>query len=80
MASRPFRFVQASDFHLHQPPHGLADVPDHLAEVLIEAPYRAAARVFDAALAEEADFVLFCAGNLLDPRAGLGRGGRSAAG
>jgi hypothetical protein len=70
MVNRPFRFVQASDFHLEQPPYGLTEVPDHLAEQLVEAPYRAAARVFDVALAEEVDFVLL-AGNLVHPnRAG----------
>ncbi len=43
---------------------------DHLAELLIEAPYRAAARVFDVALQVDADFVVL-AGNLVDPhRAG----------
>jgi hypothetical protein len=52
---------------LHQPLGGLAETPDHLADLLIDAPYRAAAGVFDLALAEGADFVLL-AGGLLDPR------------
>ena len=70
MSSRPLRFVQAGDFQLHQPLRGLVDVPDHLMEKLIEAPYRATERVFDAALAAEVDFVLLT-GNLFDPhRAG----------
>lgn len=70
MSGRPFRFLQASDFHLDQPPHGLAEIPDHLLELLADSPYRAAARVFDLALAEKVDFVLL-AGNLVQPnRAG----------
>jgi exonuclease SbcD len=70
MLGRPFRFLQASDFHLDQPPHGLAEVPDHLMEPLADAPYQAAGRVFDLALSEDVDFVLL-AGGLVDPhRAG----------
>ena len=70
MSSRPLRFLQAGDFLLHQPLDGLPDVPDHLVERLVEAPYRAAAAVFGAALAEDVDFVLLT-GNLCVPhRAG----------
>ena len=45
MSHRPFRFVHASDFHLEMPLAGLAEVPDHLREPLLEAAYTAAARV-----------------------------------
>ena len=70
MLGRPFRFLQTSDFHLDQPLYGLAEVPDHLAELLAEAPYQAAIRVFDLALAENVDLVLLL-GGLVDPhRAG----------
>jgi DNA repair protein SbcD/Mre11 len=70
MLSRPFRFLQASDFHLEQPCYGLTEVPDHLAELLADALYRAATRVFDLAISEAVDFVLL-AGNLVHPnRAG----------
>jgi hypothetical protein len=70
MSGRPFRFLQASDFHLDQPLYALAEVPDHLVELLADAPYQAAARVFDLALAEEVDFLLLL-GGLVDPhRAG----------
>jgi DNA repair protein SbcD/Mre11 len=70
MSSRPLRFIQAGDFLLHQPLSGLMDVPEHLALRLIEAPYQAAERVFEAALAAEVEFVLLT-GNLCDPhRAG----------
>ncbi len=64
--SAPFRFLHASDFHLDRPPRGLAEVPDHLRAALVEAPYRAAERVFDAALHEHVDFVVLC-GDLVDP-------------
>ena len=63
---RPFRFVHSSDFHLHQPPHGLAEAPDHLIAPLVECAYRAATAVFDAAIEEQADFILL-AGHLLAP-------------
>ena len=61
-----FRFLHASDFHLERPPSGLAEVPDHLGELLIDSPYRAAANVFDAALAQEVDFVVL-SGDLVAP-------------
>ncbi len=61
-----FRFIHASDFHLDRPPRGLVEVPDHLREALVDAPYRAAERVFDAALKEDVDFVAL-AGDLVDP-------------
>ncbi len=65
MSNRPFRFVHAADFHLESPLVGISDVPEHLRSALIDAPYRAAQRVFETALAEEADFVLL-SGDLLD--------------
>jgi hypothetical protein len=63
--TRPIRLVHASDFHLEQPIYGLAEVPDHLREVFIEAPYQAAEQVFETALAEDADAVLL-AGDVLE--------------
>ena len=39
MSHRPFRFVHASDFHLEMPLQGMAEVPDHLREPLLEAAY-----------------------------------------
>lgn len=59
------RFVHASDFHLERPLYGLADVPEHLKELLREAPYQAAEQVFETALTENADALLL-AGDLLD--------------
>ena len=39
MSTWPFRFVHASDFHLEQPLMGVAEVPDHLRELFLDAPY-----------------------------------------
>ena len=66
MSNLPFRFVHAGDFHLEQTLAGVAEVPEHLREVFIEAPYIAAARVFDAALIEEAAFLIL-SGDVLHP-------------
>ena len=60
-----FKFVHASDFHLDQPMRGLAELPQHLKSVLANAPYEAARRVFDLAIAERVDFVLL-SGDLFD--------------
>lgn len=65
MAERPFRFLHASDFRLEEPCVGLADAPPPLREALVDAPYRAAERVFDAAIDENAAFLLL-SGNILD--------------
>jgi DNA repair protein SbcD/Mre11 len=62
MSSRPFRFIHASDFHLEQPLMGVAEVPDHLRELFLEAPYTAARRVFEAALVEDVKFVVLSGG------------------
>ncbi len=67
MSQWPFRFVHAADFHLEQPLAGLSDVPDHLRDTLIDAPYQAVERVIDTVLGEEADFLVL-SGNLLDPQ------------
>ena len=52
------------------PLHGMAEVPDHLRELLLEAAYTAAGRVFDAALAEEAEFLVLSGDLLHPPRTG----------
>ncbi len=64
MPNRPFRFLHASDLRLDAVPRGLSEVPDHLRDCLLDAPYTAARRVFDAALSERAAFVLL-AGNIV---------------
>jgi DNA repair protein SbcD/Mre11 len=63
---QPFRFLHASDLHLDQPPRGLTEVPDHLRAALVDAPYRAAERIFDAAIREHVDFLVL-AGDVTDP-------------
>ncbi len=73
ISGRPFRFLHASDFHLERPLFGLTAAPEHLREVLIEAPFRAACRVFDEALAREVDFVVL-SGDILDVQATGPRG------
>ena len=66
MSGELIRFIHASDFHLEQPLYSLAAAPDHLRELLLEAPYQAATRVFDNALLEHVDFVVL-SGDILDP-------------
>jgi DNA repair exonuclease SbcCD nuclease subunit len=68
--TQPLRLVHASDLHLELPVHGLADVPDHLRDLLIEAPYHAAEQVFETALAEDVDAVLLAGDVLNVDRAG----------
>ena len=62
MSIRPFRFIHAGDFHLERPLTGVAELPDHLREHFLESPFWAARVVFDAALAEDADFVVLGGG------------------
>ena len=63
---RSFRFLHASDLHLERPPRGLSEIPDHLRGVLADAAYRAAERVFDAAVKHPVDFVVL-SGDVVDP-------------
>ena len=70
MSAQSFRFLHAGSFHLQQTLGGIADAPEHMIELLVNAPFAAAANVFQAAISEEVDFVLL-AGDILDPtRAG----------
>jgi hypothetical protein len=62
-----FRFVHAGDFHLERPPGGLAEIPDHLRTAIGEAAYRAAERVFDAAIKHRVDFLLLT-GDTVEPQ------------
>ena len=64
MSDRSFRFLHTSDFRLDAVPHGLTEVPDHLRDTLLDAPFAAARRVFDTALSERVAFVIL-AGNIL---------------
>ena len=66
MSGWPFRLVHASDFHLELPLFGVSDVPPHLRDMFLQAPYEAARRVFETVLAEEAELLLL-SGDLLSP-------------
>ena len=55
MSQPPLRFVHAGDLHLERPLSGVAQVPDHLREAFLEAPYLAAEQVFETVLTEGAD-------------------------
>lgn len=65
MSKPPLRFVHTSDLHLERPLGGIAEVPDHLREIFLEAPFEAAAQVFETALSERADALLL-AGDVVD--------------
>jgi DNA repair exonuclease SbcCD nuclease subunit len=68
--TQPLRLVHASDFHLERPLYGLAEIPDHLRELLVEAPYHAAEQVFETALAEDVDAIVLAGDVLHVDRAG----------
>ncbi len=58
MAEDRLRFLHAADLHLDQPPYGLNEIPAHWREFLLESPLRAATHVFDAAIRENAAFLI----------------------
>jgi DNA repair exonuclease SbcCD nuclease subunit len=58
LAEPVLRFLHASDLRLHEPVTGPVDPPETLRQALLEAPYEAARRAFDAALENKVDFVL----------------------
>ena len=66
------KFIHAADFHLDQPICGLIELPTHLRTRLANAPYDAAGKVFDLAVAERVDFVLLT-GDLFDIESGSAR-------
>jgi DNA repair exonuclease SbcCD nuclease subunit len=66
------KFIHASDLHLDRPMSGLTEIPTHLYEVLANAPYEAAKKVFDLAVSERVDFVLL-AGDLYNSELGNAR-------
>jgi hypothetical protein len=65
MAVAPLRLVHASDLRLDEPLVGLTEVPDLLRLPARDAARTAAERVFDTALAENADALLL-AGDVID--------------
>ncbi|MBA3481604.1 MAG: metallophosphoesterase, partial [Pirellulales bacterium] len=58
MSQPPLRFVHAGDLHLERPLWGVSEIPDHLREAFLEAPYFAAEQIFETALTEGADALL----------------------
>ena len=68
MPGESFRFIHASDFHLETPLGDLDSLPPQLREAMAEAPRQAARAVFEAALADNIDFLVL-SGDLLNPQA-----------
>ncbi len=64
MAQPPLRFVHAGDLHLERPLSGVAEVPPHLREAFLEAPYLAAQQVFETTLTEGA-YALLLSGDVV---------------
>jgi DNA repair exonuclease SbcCD nuclease subunit len=58
MSQPQLRFVHAGDLHLERPLSGVSEVPEHLREAFLEAPYLAAEQIFETALTEGADALL----------------------
>mgnify|MGYP000728310196 CR=1 FL=1 len=67
MPDRTFRFIHASDLWLDIPARGLADIPESLGDVLIDAPMKTAEKIFQTACTEHVDMVIL-SGNILNPR------------
>ena len=65
MSGQHFRFLHSGQFTLHQPLVAVADAPPTLRDLLVDAPYLAATKVFDAAIEERVDFVIL-SGDLVD--------------
>src|SRR6185295_18699809 len=65
MSGQHFRFLHAGGFLLDQPLRGLVEIPEPLTDLLIDAPFSAAQKVFDAAVEERVDFVVLN-GDLID--------------
>lgn len=67
MSGAFIRFIHTADMRLDLPIIGLDEVPAHLRDLLVDAPYDAARRVFDAALKERVDFLIL-AGEIVNPQ------------
>jgi len=65
MSQPSLRFVHSGDFHLECPLGGVAEVPAHLRELFLDAPFEATAQVFETALSERVDALLL-AGDVVD--------------
>ena len=65
MSQHPLRFVHSSDLHLERPLQGVSEVPEHLRDLFLEAPFEAARQVFETAVTEGADALLL-SGDIVD--------------
>ena len=65
MSQPALKFVHASDFHLDRPLGGVAEVPAHLRDLFLDAPYLAAEQVFNTAVTEGVDALLLT-GDIVD--------------
>ena len=65
MSHPPLRFVHASDLHLESPLGGIAEVPEHLRDLFLDAPFTAAQQVFETVVTEGADALLL-SGDVVD--------------
>lgn len=70
MSESALRFLHTSDLNLGAPLFGVADLPRHLRDLMLDARDRAAERVFDTALTENVDFVVISGGVLGAPPRG----------
>lgn len=68
MSSESFRFIHAGDFHLETPLGDLDVYPSAIQSAIVDAPRTAVSAIFDAALAENIDFLVL-SGDLLSPSA-----------
>ncbi|MCE3014840.1 MAG: exonuclease SbcCD subunit D [Pirellula sp.] len=66
MGKESIRFIHAGDFHLERPMQDLLDLPEHLKQQLVDAPWKSAEAIFEMAIVENVDFVLL-SGDLLNP-------------
>ena len=65
MSGQHFRFLHSGSFLLHEPLLAADDAPPSLRDMLIDAPFLAAERVFNAAIEERVDFIVLT-GDLVD--------------
>src|SRR5262245_12489734 len=65
MSQRPFSFLHAADLHIDRPLAGVSDAPAPLVDLFVDAPLKAAERIFDAAIDQQVDFVVL-SGDVID--------------
>ena len=70
MSESYLRFVHASDLHLDSAIEGITDIPPHLQDVLVDAPLRAAEKVFDTVVEEDAEFLILAGDVVTTERSG----------